>query len=48
MILRKIYRVFYRDVVCARNPVKYAKKIGVNFKDGLCLYGKIAWSTEPW
>lgn len=48
MSWRKLYRVFYRDIVCARNPVKYAKKIGVNFGEGLHLYGKIAWSTEPW
>lgn len=48
MILRKLYRVFYRDVICARNPVKYAKKIGVNSGEGLHIYGKIAWSTEPW
>lgn len=31
------------------NPVKYAKKIGVNFVEGkLHIYGKVDWSTEPW
>ncbi len=33
-MLRKIYRIFYRDIVCARNPVKYAKKVGVNLRGG--------------
>lgn len=32
-----------------RNPVKYAKKIGVNFKENsLHLYGNVNWGTEPW
>ncbi len=34
MILRKLYRVFYRNIVCAINPAKYAEKIGVNFVRG--------------
>lgn len=29
-------------------PVKYAKHIGVNFTNGLYIYGKVNWSTEPW
>lgn len=30
-------------------PLEYAKRIGVNMPDGgVHLYGKIAWSTEPW
>ncbi len=38
-MLRKIYRVFYRDIVCARNPVRYARKIGVNLRGGgTCLW----------
>lgn len=41
MILRKLYRVFYRDVICSRNPVKYAKKIGVNFRGGVHIYGNV-------
>ena len=35
-------------MICARNPVKFAKKIGVNIGGVLHLYGKIGWSTEPW
>ena len=46
-MLRKIYRVFYKEVLCIRNPVKYARKVGVNLR-GVHLYGKIAWGTEPW
>lgn len=30
------------------NPVKYAKRIGVNFTPPLFLYGSVVWSTEPW
>lgn len=47
-MLKKIYRVLYRDLVCARNPVKYARKIGVNFRGKVFIYGKVSWSTEPW
>ena len=32
-----------------RKPLKYAKRIGVNFQDGsLYIYGNINWGTEPW
>lgn len=30
------------------NQVKYAKKIGVNMRGEVHLYGTIGWSTEPW
>ena len=30
------------------NPVKYAKKIGVNMGKNLHVYGKVGWSSEPW
>ena len=30
------------------NPIKYAKKIGVNFGQNLNIYGNVEWSTEPW
>lgn len=48
IVLRKIYRILYRDIVCARNPVKYARKVGVNMKGEVHAYGKILWGTEPW
>ena len=47
-MIRKLYRAFYRKVICARNPVKYAKKIGVNMGENIHLYGNIGWSSEPW
>ena len=45
MDLRNIYRIFLYKF----SPLKYAKKVGVNFPDGeLYLYGRVSWSTEPW
>lgn len=40
----------YSKIIVKTNPVKYAQKIGVNFKDPskVHIYGKILWSTEPW
>lgn len=31
-----------------KNPVRYAKKIGVNGLENGKLYGDINWGTEPW
>lgn len=48
-MMRKIYRKIYSTIIGKINPVKFAKKIGVNFPDKqLHLYGKISWGTEPW
>lgn len=49
-MLRKVYRKFYAKVIGTLRPVKYAQKIGVNFKDisTVHIYGKVNWSTEPW
>jgi len=46
--LRKLYRKLYALTIGKINPVKYAKKIGVNFTPPLFIYGSIGWSTEPW
>ena len=48
MNFRKIYRSFYKHVWCRGNPVKYAKKIGVNCKGSLYIYGRVEWASEPW
>lgn len=48
MNLKQLYRVLYGKVVGALKPVKYAKKIGVNFKGNLHIYGKVYWGSEPW
>lgn len=48
MILKKIYRTLYR-IICGKfDPVRYAKKIGVNMEEDVHIYGKIGWGTEPW
>lgn len=46
MNIRKLYySVIYRKLY----PIKYAKKVGVNFKEGkLFIYGNVAWGSEPW
>lgn len=48
-MIRKIYRKLYSSIIGNISPVKYAKKIGVNFPlNGVHIYGKVSWSTEPW
>lgn len=47
-MLRKIYRKIYQLIVGKLYPVKYAKKIGVNFMGGVKIYGSVFWGTEPW
>lgn len=44
----KLYRMIYRKIVNNINPVKYAKKIGVNMKGIVYLTGSVFWNTEPW
>jgi acetyltransferase-like isoleucine patch superfamily enzyme len=49
MIIRKLYRKLYQMFWCKINPIRYARKIGVNFPENeLHVYGKIDWGTEPW
>ena len=47
-MIRKIYRKLFQIIVGKLFPVKYAKKIGVNFLGGVKIYGTVRWSTEPW
>ena len=45
MNLKSLYRLY----LLKAKPLKYAKKVGVNFPEGeLHLYGTVTWSTEPW
>ena len=45
MTLRGLYRLYLQKM----KPLKYAKKVGVNFPEGeLHIYGNVGWSTEPW
>lgn len=47
-LFRNLYRRLYRLIISRTNPVKFAKKIGVNFTPPLHIYGSIRWGTEPW
>ena len=40
-IKRKIAYFFLR-------PEQYAKLIGVNFRGGVSIYGRVLWGSEPW
>lgn len=44
-VYRRIKHRLYQLVM---GPVQYAKKIGVNMKGEVHIYGKVFWSTEPW
>lgn len=44
----KLYRKLYKLIVGRIHPVKYARKIGVNYSSGLRIFGRVEWSTEPW
>ena len=46
--MKKWYRKLYKLIVGRKNPVRYAKKIGVNFGSGFRVFGRVEWSTEPW
>ena len=48
MKVRKIYRALYKKIAGTLNPIKYAKKIGVNMSNSVHIYGRVDWSTEPW
>ena len=49
MNLVKLRRGIIKKILCVTNPVKLARLIGVNFvENGLHIYGKIDWGTEPW
>ena len=49
MRIKSLLRVLRNRFLRFKDPVGFAKKIGVNFPDGgLHLYGSPSWSTEPW
>lgn len=37
-----------RDKILKRNPIKYARKIGVSIGDNCRLTGNPGWGSEPW
>ncbi len=43
--IRKIYKLLMHRF----KPIKYMKKVGINFTEGqVHVYGRVAWGTEPW
>ena len=49
MNLFKLYRQVKYRIMQTRDPIGWARKIGVNFPEGgIHLYGRTNWSTEPW
>ena len=48
MKLYSIFRVVRNKIWRTLKPLGYAKKIGVNMKGTVHLYGNVGWSTEPW
>lgn len=47
--MKKIDKIRRKLVQLILSPIKYAKKIGVNFPaGGLHIYGRVQWGTEPW
>ena len=46
--LTKIFQFPFKLIFQKMYPEKYARFIGVNFSDGLQIFGKINWGTEPW
>lgn len=47
-MIRGFYRLLYKKVVGTLNPIKYAKKVGVNFHGNVRIYGKVNFGSEPW
>lgn len=44
-----IFKRIHHAILKRRNPLAYAKLVGVNFPwGGVHLYGDVNWSTEPW
>ena len=45
MNLRYIYKIILSKI----KPLSYAKKVGINFpENGLHIFGKVSWGSEPW
>lgn len=50
MKICKLIKLVRNRIMQTMNPIGWAKRIGVNFTlgDGVHLYGRISWGTEPW
>lgn len=43
MIVKSIYRLLYKKIVGNMNPIRYARKIGVNMNGKVYLTGGVIW-----
>lgn len=41
-------KVVYKMLMNKLQPLKYAKKVGVNINGDLHIYGTVSWGSEPW
>ena len=48
MKYKRIYRWIYYEIVGRMDYKRYIKKIGVNLRGEVHLYGRSSWGTEPW
>ena len=48
MRLKSLYRIARNKYMRAMKPVEYAKKIGVNMKGRVHIYGNVCFASEPW
>lgn len=44
----RVKRFIYKRIIGKVNPVRFAKKIGVNITGTIRIYGHVTWGTEPW
>lgn len=47
-MFKRVYRYLYRSIIGKLNPVKFAKKVGVNMGENIHIYGRVSWGSEPW
>lgn len=48
MKLFNLLKIMYKRIYSSLNRVEHARKIGVNFSEGLHIYGRVNWGSEPW
>lgn len=48
MNIKTLYKKIQLQLLKKTSPIKYARKLGVNFVGNAYIYGNVAWSTEPW
>ena len=48
MTFKQLCKIIRKKYIEYKDPVEYARLIGVNINGNLKIYGKVGWSTEPW